>query len=63
MRFEPDWDRRHRAARVTVAFGHGMADWMDQIGARSAAPLALLDETVRAVRGLLGGEKVCRSNG
>jgi 5,10-methylenetetrahydromethanopterin reductase len=50
-------------ARVTVAFGHGMADWMDQIGARSTAPLALLDETVQAVRGLLRGEKVCRPNG
>jgi 5,10-methylenetetrahydromethanopterin reductase len=49
-------------ARVTVAFGHGMADWMGQIGARPPSPLALLDETVRAVRGLLAGEQVSRCN-
>jgi 5,10-methylenetetrahydromethanopterin reductase len=47
-------------ARVTVAFGHGMADWMDQIGALSSRPLALLEETVGAVRGLLAGERVSR---
>lgn len=44
--------------RLTAGIGHGVAAWMAQVGAAPAAPLALLEETVSAVRALLHGEEV-----
>ena len=42
--------------RLAVAFGHGVEDWMRQIGARPPNRLVALEETVDAVRRLLAGE-------
>jgi alkanesulfonate monooxygenase SsuD/methylene tetrahydromethanopterin reductase-like flavin-dependent oxidoreductase (luciferase family) len=44
--------------RVIAGIGHGVQDWMDQMGARTASPLATLDEVVTVVRRLLRGERV-----
>jgi alkanesulfonate monooxygenase SsuD/methylene tetrahydromethanopterin reductase-like flavin-dependent oxidoreductase (luciferase family) len=44
--------------RVTVGVGHGVQDWMGQVGARAASPLTLLAEYLQALRGLLCGELV-----
>ena len=44
--------------RVTVGVGHGVQDWMGQVGARAASPLTLLAEYLQALRGLLRGEPV-----
>ncbi|WP_051764845.1 LLM class flavin-dependent oxidoreductase [Streptomyces sp. NRRL F-5135] len=43
--------------RLIAGIGHGVADWMAQVGAASPAKLALLEETITAVRGLLSGER------
>lgn len=44
--------------RVVAGFGHGVADWMRQIGALPPSQLAALDETIDAVRRLLDGERL-----
>jgi alkanesulfonate monooxygenase SsuD/methylene tetrahydromethanopterin reductase-like flavin-dependent oxidoreductase (luciferase family) len=44
--------------RVHAGLGHGVLDWMDQIGARAESPMTLLAEYVRAVHSLLAGETV-----
>ncbi|WP_092655750.1 LLM class flavin-dependent oxidoreductase [Actinopolymorpha singaporensis] len=44
--------------RVLPGFGHGVASWMEQIGALPPSQLAALGETVSAVRALLAGETV-----
>ncbi|TDQ01488.1 LLM class flavin-dependent oxidoreductase [Labedaea rhizosphaerae] len=44
--------------RVIAGIGHGMPDWMRQVGARVASPLTLLAEHLAAVRALLRGERV-----
>ncbi|WP_156761289.1 LLM class flavin-dependent oxidoreductase [Microbacterium karelineae] len=44
--------------RFVAGFGHGVLDWMGQVGARVASPLTLLREYVTAVRALLAGETV-----
>lgn len=44
--------------RPIVGVGHGVLDWMGQIGARAASPLTLLGEQLDAVRALLRGEEV-----
>jgi alkanesulfonate monooxygenase SsuD/methylene tetrahydromethanopterin reductase-like flavin-dependent oxidoreductase (luciferase family) len=44
--------------RVTVGVGHGVQDWMGQVGARVESPLTLLREYLVALRALLGGEQV-----
>ncbi|WP_432057219.1 LLM class flavin-dependent oxidoreductase [Streptomyces sp. bgisy022] len=44
--------------RVTLGVGHGVQDWMGQVGARVASPLTLLREHLDALRGLLRGERV-----
>jgi alkanesulfonate monooxygenase SsuD/methylene tetrahydromethanopterin reductase-like flavin-dependent oxidoreductase (luciferase family) len=44
--------------RVAVGVGHGVQDWMGQVGARAASPLTLLAEYLQALRGLLSGERV-----
>jgi 5,10-methylenetetrahydromethanopterin reductase len=49
---------RMHPGRVMPGFGHGVTDWMRQIGAKPESQLALLEETVAAVRALLAGEEV-----
>jgi 5,10-methylenetetrahydromethanopterin reductase len=44
--------------RFVPAFGHGVQDWMGQVGARAASPMGLLREYAIALRRLLDGEKV-----
>lgn len=44
--------------RFVPAAGHGVPDWMDQVGARAASPMTLLREWVTAVRALLAGDTV-----
>jgi alkanesulfonate monooxygenase SsuD/methylene tetrahydromethanopterin reductase-like flavin-dependent oxidoreductase (luciferase family) len=44
--------------RATVAIGHGVQEWMGQVGARPASPLTLLREYATALRALLNGESV-----
>ncbi|MEU4835728.1 LLM class flavin-dependent oxidoreductase [Streptosporangium sp. NPDC023615] len=47
--------------RLAAGVGHGVQDWMRQVGALAPSPLALLEETITAVRGLLRGETVSLS--
>lgn len=47
--------------RLVFGVGHGVADWMRQIGAFPASQLAALEETIDAVRRLLAGERVSTS--
>jgi alkanesulfonate monooxygenase SsuD/methylene tetrahydromethanopterin reductase-like flavin-dependent oxidoreductase (luciferase family) len=44
--------------RVQVGVGHGVQDWMGQVGARVESPVTLLTEYLAALRALLRGEKV-----
>ncbi|GAA2851877.1 LLM class flavin-dependent oxidoreductase [Streptosporangium fragile] len=44
--------------RLAAGIGHGVQDWMRRAGALPPSPLALLEETISAVRGLLRGETV-----
>ncbi|WP_433544758.1 LLM class flavin-dependent oxidoreductase [Streptomyces sp. CA-294286] len=44
--------------RVSLAVGHGVQDWMAQVGVRPASPLTLLREYLDAMRALLRGEQV-----
>lgn len=44
--------------RFRPGFGHGVQDWMGQVGARVPSPLTLLREHVDAMRALLSGEEV-----
>lgn len=44
--------------RVIVGVGHGVQDWMGQVGARVESPLTLLREHLDALRALLRGERV-----
>ena len=44
--------------RILPGFGHGVGTWMAQIGAASKSSMKALDETVTAVRQLLGGDLV-----
>ncbi len=44
--------------RPVIGVGHGVQDWMGQVGARSESPLTLLREYVDALRALLAGESV-----
>jgi 5,10-methylenetetrahydromethanopterin reductase len=44
--------------RILPGFGHGVGPWMTQIGAAPKSSLKALQETVTAVRQLLGGECV-----
>jgi len=41
--------------RVIVGVGHGVQDWMGQVGARVDSPLTLLREQLDALRELLAG--------
>lgn len=44
--------------RLRVAVGHGVQDWMGQVGARVRSPLGLAREYIGALRRLLDGERV-----
>ncbi len=44
--------------RLVAGIGHGVQEWMGQMGARTASPLTTLDEVITIVRLLLRGELV-----
>jgi alkanesulfonate monooxygenase SsuD/methylene tetrahydromethanopterin reductase-like flavin-dependent oxidoreductase (luciferase family) len=44
--------------RPILAVGHGVQDWMGQVGERAESPVTLLREHLLALRALLGGERV-----
>lgn len=44
--------------RVTLGIGHGVTDWMKQVGVWPTSPLTMISETMSAVRSLLHGERV-----
>ncbi|MFF4487201.1 LLM class flavin-dependent oxidoreductase [Streptomyces sp. NPDC001544] len=44
--------------RAIVGVGHGVQDWMGQVGARAESPVTLLREHLEALRALLGGQRV-----
>ena len=44
--------------RAILGLGHGVQDWMGQVGVRVASPLTLLREYLLALRALLDGERV-----
>lgn len=44
--------------RFIPVVGHGVLDWMGQVGARAESPVTLLREYVLALRSLLRGERV-----
>ena len=44
--------------RPLIAVGHGVQEWMGQVGNRAASPLTLLREWVAVYRALLAGEEV-----
>ncbi len=47
--------------RIIGGIGHGVQDWMGQIGARQPSPVTALEEVILAVRRLLAGETVTMS--
>ncbi|WP_431915851.1 LLM class flavin-dependent oxidoreductase [Nonomuraea jabiensis] len=49
---------RVHPGRLAAGIGHGVGDWMRQVGAAPSSPLALLEETITSVRALLRGETV-----
>lgn len=49
---------RAHPGRFVPGFGHGVQDWMGQVGVRAESPLTLLREQLGALRALLGGEQV-----
>ncbi|MFF5020032.1 LLM class flavin-dependent oxidoreductase [Streptomyces sp. NPDC001165] len=44
--------------RAVLTVGHGVQDWMGQVGARASSPLTLLGEHLDALRALLRGERL-----
>jgi alkanesulfonate monooxygenase SsuD/methylene tetrahydromethanopterin reductase-like flavin-dependent oxidoreductase (luciferase family) len=44
--------------RLVAGIGHGVTEWMAGVGVAPTSPLALLEETIVAVRALLRGQKV-----
>jgi alkanesulfonate monooxygenase SsuD/methylene tetrahydromethanopterin reductase-like flavin-dependent oxidoreductase (luciferase family) len=44
--------------RAHTALGHGVQDWMGQVGERAESPLTLMREHLSALRALLRGERV-----
>ena len=44
--------------RLVAGLGHGVTAWMRQVGAAPASPLARLEESIVATRGLLAGDTV-----
>lgn len=49
---------RQFPGRLIAGVGHGVQEWMAQVGARPASPLTLLDEYATALRALLAGKTV-----
>ncbi|MDH3293774.1 MAG: LLM class flavin-dependent oxidoreductase [Acidimicrobiia bacterium] len=47
--------------RVITGIGHGVQQWMAQIGAAVDSPLTLLEENLDCVTGLLGGREISLS--
>jgi alkanesulfonate monooxygenase SsuD/methylene tetrahydromethanopterin reductase-like flavin-dependent oxidoreductase (luciferase family) len=50
--------RRMFGDRAIVGIGHGVQEWMAQVGAKVASPMTLLREHTTALRALLRGETV-----
>jgi 5,10-methylenetetrahydromethanopterin reductase len=44
--------------RLTAGLGHGVPEWMRKVGAEPVGKLAMLEETIVAVRAMLRGETV-----
>jgi alkanesulfonate monooxygenase SsuD/methylene tetrahydromethanopterin reductase-like flavin-dependent oxidoreductase (luciferase family) len=44
--------------RLELAVGHGVQEWMGQVGARVQSPMTLLREYTTALRALLAGQRV-----
>ena len=44
--------------RLVAGVGHGVQEWMDQVGGKVASPMTLLEEYATALRRLLSGERV-----
>lgn len=44
--------------RLTAGIGHGVQEWMAQMGVRPRSPLTALDETITNVKRLLAGDEV-----
>ena len=44
--------------RFVPGIGHGVQEWMGQMGVRTPSPLTTLDETITVVKQLLAGEEV-----
>nr|BFE62425.1 LLM class flavin-dependent oxidoreductase [Dactylosporangium thailandense] len=44
--------------RASIAVGHGVQDWMGQVGVRAESPMTLLREYTLALRALLAGERL-----
>jgi len=49
---------RSAPGRLVAGVGHGVPEWMARVGAATPRKLALLEETIVAVRGLLAGSRV-----
>ncbi|MEV0379939.1 LLM class flavin-dependent oxidoreductase [Nonomuraea sp. NPDC050643] len=49
---------RVHPGRLAAGIGHGVGEWMRQVGVAPPSPLALLEETITSVRALLRGETV-----
>ncbi|GIE35290.1 N5,N10-methylene tetrahydromethanopterin reductase [Actinoplanes italicus] len=49
---------RVHPGRIVAGIGHGVGDWMRRIGNAPKSPLALLEESIVAIRDLLNGETV-----
>ncbi len=47
--------------RLVPGIGHGILDWMDQVGSRVSSPMTLLEEYTTALRALLHGERLTTS--
>jgi alkanesulfonate monooxygenase SsuD/methylene tetrahydromethanopterin reductase-like flavin-dependent oxidoreductase (luciferase family) len=47
--------------RLVPGIGHGVLDWMGQVGARVSSPMTLLNEYTTALRELLAGRTVSTS--
>lgn len=44
--------------RLIGGLGHGVPEWMDQIGEKVASPLTAIEETTTAMKRLLNGERI-----
>lgn len=47
--------------RLVTGIGHGVQEWMAQVGARAESPMTLLREYTTALRALLAGERLTTS--